>query len=230
MKITTTLLSILILTFTGKTQVTDLGFQFKTNLSNQFTKVLKETNETSIEHDLLSLGGDLYVDYKLSNHFSLNAKLGYEQKGFTNKILTNVIGLNTTEPISQNIKNKYQFNYLALDLNVKYYINTNNIKPYLFGGISTGSLLSKKLISSISEPDTFTEMIWNDNFNKKYNSYSNYNFGFITGLGINYKNIFWTELEFNRDIISPIKSSSILVKNRVYSINLGLNIFELFKK
>jgi len=212
--------------FTGITQISGYGIQLKSNLSNQFTKVLIGSSGTSIERDLFSFGGDLYLDYKLSDKFTLTSKFGYEQKGFSEKLH---IGFG--EPIGNyNVTNKYKFNYSSIDLSLKYYLNDHNIKPYITAGVSTGYLLSKHLKTDLTSIDSFTESLFIGDFNTKYDSYSKINFGFLAGFGLKYKNLFWAELEFNRDILSPIKTDVLLVKNRVYSLNLGINILKLVKK
>ena len=171
---------------------------------------------------LYTFGYDLYGDYELASAFTLRLKAGYETKGLTNKYNTGIPGLE--------VNDKYSFNYLSSDLVINYNLLNldNKLKPlltiYPFAGLSFGYLLSYSPVEPISGPGPYVTPL-HDNFE----DYATFNLGAVYGIGINIKDLVWLEMELNNDILAPLQRSYLVSRNRVNSVNVGLNVLQLLK-
>lgn len=215
----------LIIAFNVNAQISGAGIQVKVNSSSQLHKIPNDFKYGRTgTGSLITLGGDLFVDYSLNKKLKVRLKGGYEQKGFVN------YGLQGSAE-GTTIKTKLDqgnFHSISSDLVLNYYFSKMNIKPYALIGISTSYLLNRSYVINTANP--FSHIFAVEDFNEKFKSYSDFNIGAVVGAGIDFKNIIWIEAEFNPDLISPVITNDLKIKNHTFSINIGINLLELFKK
>lgn len=205
---------------TGNAQISALGIQTKVNGARHHYNFPEQPKDgVSATDNLYSFGADIFGDYQLTNKITFRAKVGYETKGFT------AFQSFTNSPSPND--GKYKFNYFSTDLVVNYHIFTMNdaVKIYPFAGFSMGYLHNK----NVPAPSAGNSVSHYPALTNNFSNYSNFNFGAILGAGINIKNVFWLEAELNKDLVSPLNNANLSARNRVISLNLGVNLLQVYK-
>lgn len=223
MKIQQIVLSVILIISSGISyaQISGFGIQSKLNISrHHYNNPLQPKHGISATENLLSFGADIYGDYKFTNAWTLRLKVGYERKGFSG-FEYQTIGENLFEP-------KYKFDYISTDILINYHLIQLDplLKIYPIAGFSIGYLFNLNAPTTIFDLPPYDQSL--QYFN--YDNYSNINLSAILGIGIFVKDIIWAEVELNKDLMSPIKTESLSVRNRVISYNVGINLLQLFKK
>lgn len=207
-------------------QLIGAGLQLKVQRSNQFYSFPdRPDNGVSLRQGLTSPGIDIFGEFRITDRINFIAKLGIETKGYTS------LSFATYDVIDGN-----KFHYGALDLNIKYHFTKKGLlRPFMYSGISYGNMFKMNLESAEYSEEVLgttpwgTELVLGDMFDSKeydYTEYSLINFGFVLGFGVTFKDLIWLEFEWNRDLISPLNTDDVNLKNRAYSVNLGINLFQ----
>ena len=118
---------------------------------------------------------------------------------------------------------KNYFDYIGVDILLKRYLSKPRfLRPYAYAGGRADYLLKTKMAS----------LIWPQTLSEPYKSYNNFNKlsgGWLFGLGTEINQVLFLEFEVNKDLTKVINIERLVVKNWVWSLNLGININELCK-
>lgn len=159
----------------------------------------------------------LFAEKKLGNIFSVRPELGYIQKGYKEDItMVDVQGKTLGTDVS-----KFTFNNLSLDMSVKFSPFKTKLKPYLLLGLRGSYLLSCKAVN-LDYQGVKTRLS-----TKAFDVYNNVNLGGLIGMGVIYRNLYLIEMEYNPGITKIYESPNMLIKERYFSLTLGINIEKL---
>ncbi|HNW99662.1 MAG TPA: porin family protein [Bacteroidales bacterium] len=186
------------------------GINPKFNVANQ---VLREPSEKSSSryqwNNLYTMGISAFAEKQYFNHLNALLKLGYCRKGFIEPIQT--LDIYNEQ---KNYSNKNTFDYLNLDITGKIHMNKANINPYLQVGFRTDFLLNKNI-------DNYYD---NSNNMYSYQHYKRFDVGVLGAIGVEIRNTIWVDFEASTDILKPVRTEYLLVRNRLWSFNLGINL------
>ena len=147
---------------------------------------------------------------KYFGRFGLRTEIGYIQKGFKDKIeLFAVDGkLHRIE------KNNEVLHNLATNVGLKVHPIKFDNSPYIFVGVRGDYLISHKK-NGWYEPviDEFTK----------------FNLGGLLGVGIDFKELFYFEIEYNPCFTNNLDNGMIKIKDNCFGIKFGVNINKLIK-
>jgi hypothetical protein len=199
-------------------QLTGAGIQPKMNFSRQYNVVRDMPMQHAItaQGRMSSPGIDVFADFNIGEKWTFRAKAGVETKGFV------------SDDYFYDVTNRVQkFHYVSTDLNViRKWGEKTKVQPYNYLGLSTGYLF--KRTGEVASP---LESTWLDENNQlTFEDYSKFNLGFNAGFGLSFNDVLWLELDYNRDILAPLKQGNLKVYNTVYSVNVGINLLKLLKK
>jgi hypothetical protein len=171
------------------------------------------SKSTEQQDNLTTWGLSAFAEKKSKNHFSTILNIGYCQKGFSYPVQT--LDSNSA---AINYGLKLKFNYINLDLVEKVRLNKRTINPYFQVGVRFDYLLNKQFDKAIKNMNL-------DVYGGK--AYNNYDVGFVSAIGVEIKKIAWVNFETNMDVLRPVSTNSISVRNWLWTFNLGINLYTL---
>ena len=192
------------------------GINPKLNFATQLTSDPScKSDGTGRFNSLTTWGLDGFIEKPLLTRLSTMIKAGYCQEGFTYPMQ-----ISESDNNYSNLNLKDKFNYLHLDLLGKVHLNKKNINPYAQLGIRTNYLINKKLDDYIELPMS----MYND-----YSKYKNFNIATVGAIGIEIRNTIWVDVETSIDVLRPVRTSNLAVRNSLLTFNLGMNINKFIK-
>jgi hypothetical protein len=183
--------------------------------------------------DYKSVPIDLDTEYKaglmafiqaekdLGNIFSLRTELGYIQKGFRHEFQW----MSEDGTFIEMDNNNVVLYDLALNLGLKVKPYEFDFSPYLFIGFRGDYLISYKDIV-IEEPESGLKL---NMFESAIEEFNKFNIGGLLGVGLEIKELFYFELEFNPNLTKNFDGDFLTIKDNCWGAKLGLNINKLIK-
>ena len=142
---------------------------------------------------------------KYFGKFGLRTEIGYIQKGFKDKMeLFNVDGTPLTVE-----KNNETLHNLAMNIGLKVHPIRLDNSPYVFVGVRGDYLISH------SKNGWYKLII--DEFSK-------FNLGGLFGIGIDFKELFYFEIEYNPGFTKNFDNGVVSIKDNCFGVKFGVNI------
>ena len=205
-------LLLLFLSSSSYAQLTGAGIQPKLHFSIHVLEDpdLEPKFARSSTEILHSYGVDAYADYGIGRLIKLRAKIGYESKGAAGWF----------DHYNHVHYSKSQFNYVSTDLQARVLLRPDKLfRPSISFGTTVGYLVGR----DVQETTSFHTTTF-------YNDYSPWNFGLTGAIGFEYDNVFFCEVEVNRDILRPVRSTELNIYNSVVGFNVGVNVLEIVRR
>lgn len=156
----------------------------------------------------------VFAEKDLAEMLSLRTGLGYIQKGFKHKyVFTSPDG-----SVADVRNNKVVLHNLALDLGVKIRPFSSMHLPYLVLGGRADYLLSYK-DAVIVEPESGIKISVYEPALEKFNKF---NVSALVGLGIEFNDFLFFELEYNPGLTRNFKSEGLTVRDQCWGAKLGV--------
>ena len=205
------------------------NFKYGLNLglthSNQLWESNGSSHTLSREKDYKSgFTVSLVSEFEMNNFLSFRFGLGYLQKGFkeTNFVYTS----QASHQINNDNKNLTLHN-LVLDFNIKLGNLKSKFSPYVLIGLRSDFLLSYEDVV-VNDPVYIYEVMYS--YSHVLDNYNQPCIGAIIGAGIEFMDSYYLEFEYNPSILPSYDSNDYEVKDRCFSVKLGVNINKLFAK
>ena len=212
---------ILILTNNAHSQFLEhYGLRVGAGLSNQYWDYKIFPGSSEWKKDKIGLAIFFNAEKKLNKYLSIRPDIGYIQKGFIEDIL---LSSETGEDIGI-VNNDVILHDLSLDLSVKLSPFHFKFKPYIIAGLRGDYLFGYKgfqIEQNGVKQDLYKEVL--DGFKK-------FTLGGLIGIGIEYNNLFYLDVEYNPAFTKNLNWTGISIKDRYFGLTLGLNINEVIKK
>jgi hypothetical protein len=209
---------IVLVSFTGVSQIVGAGIQPKLTVSRQINVVQEIPKEfaRSVESFLSAPGCELFADYSLSTSWRLRLKAGVETRGYVSQYP----GISVDQRAQK-------FKHISTSLSALYYFRKDApIRPYLLAGVHSGYLYQSEVIEELIK----IEGTYYTPANINHSDYAHINLSGTGGLGIDFHDKLWLEFSYNRDLIAPLQNAELKAFNSMYSFNVGINLLNWFKK
>ena len=221
------LMLMLILTITISTkcylQNMDYGLLFETNLSSHTNINPTKPEDGQLQWNLLNTFGiGAYASKNFLNNINVTTALLFRQRGYNEEAQNGPITL----PIISYPSLQNRFNYLSLDVKLKYLKNNRHkiaISPLI--GISMNTLVSRNL-----ESERIDEI--NDSYpvSEYQNNWKTLNLNYLIGFSVFQANRYSLDFSFARSITPLLSIETLVVKDWVWSMNLSISLQQLLKK
>jgi len=206
------------------------GFSLGASYSTQFWNINLPT--------IGMIDWDFDLDYKFGfmaflsvekslGMFALRSEFGYIQKGFCDTQELTFIDGGSISSVSPKNKNVILHD-LALNIGLKVTPFKFENPPYIFVGVRSDYLISYKDIVFV-EPVSELEF---GKYKSTIDDFTKLNFGGLLGVGIDIKEMFYLEVEYNPNFTKSIKSinnKGLSIKDNCFGVKLGININKLIK-
>jgi len=201
----------------------NLSIFIKADITNQrFNSLLDKYIYWGREYDeLMTPGLGIASQMKINKFVTFKPRLSYIQRGCKQLVYNGQYKVYSTDADSYtyvNTNDKYiqnRFHYMSIDLTLKIGNNLyRRFQPSFYAGLRGDLLLWKNL-----------EFDANDRFRNGrigYQNFNRFNFGWVSGFGLEMKHKWFVEAEMNSDLGYLVKNESLQVKNIMLSVNLGI--------
>jgi len=181
----------------------NIGASYSTQYSN-----FKLVN-TGVNRQDYKIGLQIFIESekKINNLFSLQSEIGYIQKGY--KYVTS--GFIDFAPNPGPKNNKLTLHDLALDFGLKITPSIFKQTPYVYIGLRGDYMVSNADMAVI-------------------NQYNKANIGGMIGIGIDFKDKYYMELDYNPTFTISYNSDLVSYQDNCWGIKFGININKLIKK
>jgi hypothetical protein len=211
----------LILTHNAHSQIIDhFGLRIGAGLSNQYWDYKRFPSLSEWKKDKIGLAFYINAEKKLNKYLSVRPEIGYIQKGFTEDI-------NLTSETGEDIgilDNDIILHDLSLNIAVKFSPLKSKFKPYIIAGFQGNYLLGYQ--------DLQIEFngIKQGLYKSILDSLQKFTFGGLIGIGIEYNNLIYLDIEYNPALTKNLDRTGLSIKDRYFGLTLGLNINVLLKE
>ncbi|MCE4564472.1 PorT family protein [Maribellus sp. CM-23] len=195
-------------------QVADrLGVSLGTSYASQKWQYRNISNDMEHEYKV-GLQAFVFAEKDLAEMMSLLTGLGYIQKGFKDEFVFTFPDASVAD-----VRNdKVVLHNLALDLGVKIRPFSSTHLPYLLLGGRADYLLSYK-DAVIVEPESGIKINVYEPALEKFNKF---NVSALVGLGIEFNDFLFFELEYNPGLTRNFKSEGLTVRDQCWGAKLGV--------
>lgn len=164
----------------------------------------------------------LSSEKKLSRTLSLRSEFGYLQKGFKNNS-----GWSVNKVEVSGIKGRdVLINDLGLNVVFKVLPFNSKVLPYALIGFRADYILSYKDIEYIEQSSGSKFGMYDDEFNE----FNKFNLGGLIGIGVEFNNLYYIDLEYNPAITNYYNSNWLKIMDDCWGLKFGININKLMKK
>ena len=170
---------------------------------------------------LLTPGLGIASQMKINKFVTFKPSLSYIQRGCIRPVYGGKYKVYSPEVDSYtyvNTNDKYiqdRFHYMSIDLILKIGNNLyRRFQPSFYAGLRGDLLLWKNL--------EFDPIYHSVNVHPSYQNFNRFNFGWVSGFGLEVKHKWFVEAEMNSDLGYLVKNESLKVKNIMLSVNLGI--------
>ena len=205
-------LFLLISTLTKAQFIDNYGFRLGIGLSNQYWNLKGMEDFSDWKTNKTGFIGQFMIEKKINNYIAFRPAIGYTQYGC---ILH--INFNPNDPTAETpLKTNYNLDlhYLSADLSIKISPLQAKFTPYILLGFRSNYLFNYR--DELEETDF--------GFISEYNKIT---LDGLFGVGISYNDFLNLDFEFNPALTKNYDNSFLSIKNRYYSLTLGLNINRL---
>lgn len=185
-----------------------------------FTNQLWDYKFISFDHPYqdykAGLSTFLSAEKKISKLFHIRPELGYIQKGFKNNVeVTNSDG-SSLGALNKNVV----FHDLAFNVGVKITPLDTKIAPYVLLGFRCDYMFSYKDIVL----DAHDGGIKYDLFSSQIDQFNSFNLGGLIGIGLEYNDQVYVEIEYNPTITNSYSSATLVVRDNCMGVKAGINL------
>ncbi|MEL6674325.1 MAG: outer membrane beta-barrel protein [Bacteroidota bacterium] len=162
-------------------------------------------------------GFGFYLEIAEHPYLRVRPQLNYHVKGFNHVINYTPAGGGPNQ--MKTLANR--FHYGSWDLLAQVHSRGRGLSPYLILGFRGDFLLKK---------ETESEELWKQAGHEleSYQTYRPYSFGAVAGAGIEIMGGVRLECEGNLDVLQVVRQRDLLVRNAMWSVNLGINLDRFF--
>jgi hypothetical protein len=157
----------------------------------------------------------LNVEKYLNNFISVRTGIGYYQYGYNETIVW--ISPDSSAPVDPLVPESSDFNvnihYISSDFVLKFTVLQGSISPYLLLGLRSNFLVGYK----------------DESIFKLVDEYNTVTLDGLMGIGISYNQLLYFDFEYNPSLTKLYDNSFVTVKNRYFSLTLGININKILK-
>lgn len=208
------LIPIICLSLGNNLHAQNIKFGINPKLSNStlfYNNPSRKEDGVSRYNYKIGWGLNAFIEKKIDNSISTLVKMGYSQKGF--KIPCQTLDNDGYLIEEQNI---HKFDYINIDILAKFQRYKHTINPYFQLGLRADYL--KEIRYSEITIDLFPDT-----------DFKKYDIGALVCFGANFSDIFWLDIEKNIDLLRPVKTDFLAVRNYVWTLNLGIYLDKVFK-
>jgi hypothetical protein len=170
---------------------------------------------------LLTPGLGIASQIPIDKFISFKPSLSYIQRGCSKSVQDGIYfiyspDVNSHIAVYTNDRHiQDRFHYMSIDLTLKIG-NTlyRKVQPSFYAGLRGDLLLWKNLEYDADEHAMYE--------NTNYKNFNRFNFGWVSGFGLEMKHKWYVEAEMNSDLGYLVKDESLKVKNIMLSVNLGI--------
>ncbi len=201
----------------------NLSIFIKGDITNQrFNSLLDKDIYWGREYDeLMTPGLGIASQMKINKFVTFKPRLSYIQRGCKQHVYNGRYKVYSPDVDSYpyvNTSDKYihdRFHYMSIDLILKIGNNLyRRFQPSFYAGLRGDLLLWKNL--------EFDPIYHSVNVHTSYQNFNRFNFGWVSGFGLEVKHKWFVEAEMNSDLGYLVKNESLKVKNIMLSVNLGI--------
>ena len=197
---------ILSIQFSHSQTIDRYGFNIGTSYSTQLWNHKMMAADFDYKFGLMTfLSAEKYF-----GRFGLRTEIGYIQKGFKDKMETFDID-GTSLKIERNNETLHN---LAMNIGVKVHPIRLDNSPYVFVGVRSGYLISHA-------KNSWYKLIFDE--------FSKFNLGGLFGIGINFKELFYFEIEYNPSFTKSLDEKMLSIKDKCFGVKFGININKLIR-
>ena len=157
---------------------------------------------------------------KFFGKFGLRVEIGYLQKGFRDASEL-IFSNGTSSPENKSVI----LHDLALNIGLKFTPFKCEYSTYILIGVRDDYLISYKDIV-FEEPISGLEF---GKYKSTIDDFTKLNFGGLLGVGIDIKEMFYFEVEYNPNFTKSIDEDGLSIKDNCFGVKLGININKLIK-
>ena len=158
---------------------------------------------------------------KFFGKFGLRVEIGYLQKGFCDTRELIFLDGGAVSPKNKNVI----LHDLALNIGLKVTPFKFEYSPYILIGVRGDYLISYKDIV-FEEPISELEF---GKYKSTIDDFTKLNFGGLLGVGIDIKEMFYFEVEYNPNFTKSIDDEGLSIKDNCFGVKFGININKLIK-
>ncbi len=162
--------------------------------------------------DKLGFNFFLNAEKKLTSLISIRPEIGYIQKGFKE----NVIYSKTINDLAENLKTNVTLHNVSGDIGIKFTPIEHYIKPYFITGLRGSYMIGYKDFEIESEGNLIGA------YKSTIEDFNKFNLSGLIGLGIQFKEVFYLEFEYNPTISKNLNDPLKSIKERYYGLSIGL--------
>jgi hypothetical protein len=193
-----------------------IGFYLKGNAVTQVYKRFDDSDKYYTAEEIRpSLGFGIKYEHNLNKTFSVVGNLGYLQRGCYQSSYKITYFYQDGRTEEKTIAEKVnRFHNINLDALLKISVRKNKvINPYLYTGLRGDFTVAKSIEYEI---ERFSPI-----GNSSYTGFHAFNFGVVSGFGVDFNKRIFLEFELNNDLGYLLKNDVLRVKNLMGSITLG---------
>lgn len=156
---------------------------------------------------LHSFSAFLFAETYMNRSFSLRSQLGYQGAGYAPTII-----YDASAPLS--FPEGARIHQLAMDVSLKGYLASKDLRPYLFGGVRSGYILDINILNPYDIWDIYVPQVDAGNFKK-------WGLNAVTGLGLEWNQRLFLEAEYNHGFTPSFQYENTRGYDRGVSFRLG---------
>ena len=200
--------------------IDNYGFRTGTGLSSQYFEFKDARLDDLSEWKENKLGFVFYVnaEKKLNKYFSIRPEIGYIQKGYKYDVSFITQDLEEINIINENII----LHNLSVNISGKITPIQSKVKPYLILGLRCDYLFDYKGIEVEYQGSTHE---FGENTLEEYDKFV---LSGLLGLGVEFNNTFYFDIEYNPAITKNLDNSILSVKDSYVGVTVGMNLNTFF--
>ncbi len=216
------LVFILALTLIAKLSHSQLIDRYGINVGTSYSTQIWDYKLINVDSDneyKFGFQAFLQAEKDFGKLLALRTELGYIQKGFKNNLtLTSAegtfVGTNNDNVILHD---------LALNLGLKIKPLKTDFSPYFLAGLRGDYMISYKDVE-IEEPGSGLKF---NIYESTIEDFNKFNIGGLIGLGVDIKDLFYFEIEYNPNFTKNFDDTGLSIKDNCWGAKIGLNINKL---
>jgi len=216
------ILFVLFFTSYAKSQIADkFGVNAGLSYSNQLWKYKLFSKTTPNQTYKIGLSSFIFAEKNINKLLGIRTEIGYIQKGFKEKNTPKFPDGNSVKIIRDNLL----LHDIALNINFKIAPLHFRFTPYGLLGFRCDYMFSYRNIQ-IEEVGSGLVI---DSYSDITQEFKKLNIGGLIGLGVEFNDVMYLELEYNPSITKSINEQLLDIKDICWEIKMGVNINKLIK-
>jgi len=162
------------------------------------------------------------AEKQLNKYITIRTELGYINKGYS--FIPTIISVDSV--ITRGSLVNVNFHDLSFDLGIKAKFSESKLIPYIIAGFRFDYMISYKVVDT----DNSNPYDWPHLLESDLSEYNRIVVGGLVGIGIEYNDLVYFELEYNHDITKLYDKKNVKIYGQYFGLTCGINISELIKK